>query len=246
MRVASINIEGDLHLDLVTNWLARYQPVVVALQEVFQTDIPRLQGNQYPFAFYAPTVTITHPNQYRVSPRGIMGNLILSQTPMAVSRHYYVGSPDTIPELVDGFPNSPNRVVQQATWLWEEDTYTIANTHFTWSTGGQTSDEQRRTLAALLGAVADWPPHILVGDFNAPRGREIWTELTQHYTDNIPSDITTTIDGNLHRAGPLPIVVDGIFSQPEYQVGPVTVMTGVSDHCAVLAEIAKNSLTMGI
>ena len=39
-----------------------------------------------------------------------------------------------------------------------------------------------------------------------------------HWHDNIPEGYTSSIDPALHKAGPLPLMVDGLFSTPDYRV----------------------------
>ncbi len=82
---------------------------------------------------------------------------------------------------------------------------------------------------------------VLCGDFNAPRGGEIFSELAARYRDNIPAQYTTSIDASLHRAGDLQLMVDGIFTTPEYQASSVLLHSGVSDHYAVTADITKTA-----
>ena len=43
----------------------------------------------------------------------------------------------------------------------------------------------------------------------------------------------------LHRAGPLQLVVDGMFSTDDYSVSEVALHQGVSDHCAITALVSK-------
>jgi endonuclease/exonuclease/phosphatase family metal-dependent hydrolase len=116
--------------------------------------------------------------------------------------------------------------------------YCIATTHLTWTPNAQANIEQEMSIERLILTAAKHPELILCGDFNAPRGRDSFATLAAHYTDNIPSEITTSIDGSLHRAGALELMVDGIFSTPGYEVSDVYLFTGISDHCALLATIS--------
>jgi hypothetical protein len=79
----------------------------------------------------------------------------------------------------------------------------------------------------------------LFGDFNAPRGKEIFSIFTEKLKDNIPLNYETSLDENLHRAGKLTYMVDGCFTTPEYVASDVELRFGVSDHAAVLATITK-------
>ncbi len=92
----------------------------------------------------------------------------------------------------------------------------------------------------MLKILTKIPELILCGDFNSPRGGGgIYDRLATQYRDHIPAHITTTIDGQLHRAGPLQFVVDGLFSSPEYLVNQVQVVGGLSDHMAIVAKLSK-------
>lgn len=90
-------------------------------------------------------------------------------------------------------------------------------------------------------ALLDLTNIIFCGDFNAPRGRQIWSILSSKLKDNVPNEITTTIDGNIHRAGNLQLVVDGLFTSSNYKVCDVQVISGVSDHCAIVAGIEHST-----
>ena len=76
---------------------------------------------------------------------------------------------------------------------------------------------------------------LLGGDFNAPRGGPIFARLARHWTDCIPADVTTSIDPELHRAGALELMVDGMFASPGVRVDSVRMHTGLSDHQGITA-----------
>ncbi|HEY5810705.1 MAG TPA: endonuclease/exonuclease/phosphatase family protein, partial [Povalibacter sp.] len=95
----------------------------------------------------------------------------------------------------------------------------------------------------LKRALAAYPDYVLCGDFNAPRGRPLFSLFTDELglTDHLPPTVTTTIDPQLHRAGALQLVVDTIFSTPHYQVEDVQVLEGISDHKGILATLRRRS-----
>lgn len=72
---------------------------------------------------------------------------------------------------------------------------------------------------------------------NAPRGREIFEKFSEKFTDNVPEEVTTTLDQNIHRVKGLQLVVDGFFSSKNILVQDVKVCDGVSDHKTVLGSI---------
>ena len=94
------------------------------------------------------------------------------------------------------------------------------------------------SVKRLLACLEPEEEFTLCGDFNAPRGGEIFTALAMRYQDNIPLEYASSIDGNLHRKGPLPYMVDGLFTTPSYIASDVSLQSGVSDHCAILATVS--------
>lgn len=85
---------------------------------------------------------------------------------------------------------------------------------------------------------------VLAGDFNIPRGNKVYKQVTKLFKDNIPAEVESTIDPDLHyrntkQAGTLKLVVDYVFSTPKYLVSDVKVTPGVSDHCAIVCVVNK-------
>lgn len=240
-RILSLNIEGDKHFDTVLPFLQAEKPDIMCLQEVFEADIPKfVEATGYSAAF-VPIVEYTQPNQYDISPRGKWGVLTLTAEPTQdVQTSAYKGTLSQVPVFVDGQPNSANRaflavaVGPSAQPLW------IVNTHFTWSGNGQANEDQRQDVVTLLSALQPYSPLVLCGDFNAPRGREIFSRLADRYIDHIPPEVTTTIDGQFHYAGQLELVVDGFFTTPQVTVESIAIQAGLSDHTATVATVHLN------
>ena len=243
LKVISLNIEGDKHYDWVIPFLRSEQPDVVCLQEVFESDVSYLSENLIMHPFYAPTAKIVTRMGNGLSPKGLFGCLILSKAhPLMVWKDYYVGSIDDIPILVDKEPYYMNRVLLGMRVPNDREDISIATTHFTWSSNGQASDEQRIDPENLFALLQKHSPLVLAGDFNAPRGREIFGKLAERYRDNIPINETTSLDSNLHYAkDSITYVVDGLFSSPEYVVEEVRLIGGVSDHKAIVGMVSKTS-----
>ena len=123
--------------------------------------------------------------------------------------------------------------------------YTIGAVNWTWTQDGAVNAKQKEGIARLTAKLEDLEL-VLCGDFNLPRnlpgGNEIYQALTAVWKDNIPADVLTSIDPDLHKAnkherGRLKWMVDYIWTTPMYKVGKVRVVSGVSDHCAVVCEI---------
>lgn len=242
IKLISLNIEGNKHLDdRVLPFLLERKPEVVTLQEVFLSDVPKIEEALGMTGIFIPMADVNYENEH-LPARGLWGILHLTKlNAVEASYQYYYGIEDEIPKFfANQDPNSMNRVLVWQVVEKEGQFYRFATTHFTWSKDGQTIDLQKQTYQSMNEILKTFPDVVLTGDFNAPRGREIFTNLSKSYTDNIPQDITTTIDNNLHKAkANIQFVVDGCFTSKEYKASEVEVVDGVSDHMAVVATISK-------
>lgn len=231
LKLISLNIEGDKHWRRLLPFLDQERPDVVCLQELFQPDLDRLGA--FTTIHYRPTVN------YRGS---LMGPAILTSLPVkSINEKFYLGSADNVPVFTQ--PDSDNRVVLWLTVTKNNQDFTVATTHFTWTPDGRPNPKQRRDLTGLITALEGIPEFVIGGDFNAPRRYSAYQTLAKKFTDHTPPAIKTTVDPRLHYAnrenpGQLALVVDHLFSTPHYRAA-VTVRCGLSDHCALIAEIKK-------
>lgn len=242
MKLVSLNIESHRHLEeRVLPFLLAEKPDVVCLQEVFEVDVPRIKTALGMDGHYLPMANVTETNRHIQHAYGKWGLLQLSRLSITATSHaYYQGGPERLPIFFENNDsNSMNRVVLQMEVKADDQVFRIATTHFIWSTNGDSTPLQLEKLEKLLKILAPQPDLILCGDFNAPRGRETFARLAARYHDNIPPEILTSIDGDFHKAGQLMLMVDGLFTTPEYQVSDVRVVGGVSDHKAIVGEIKK-------
>lgn len=240
IKLVSLNIEADKHLERVKAFLKNEDADIVCLQEVLSNDVEDLKNLLNMDGRYGPTVFIRNKNEMGFTPGNQWGVMVLCKIkPVNFKTYYYVGNPYELPEFKDNYHNSDCRVVVVAEFEKKGKKYTIATTHFTWSKEGETTDFQLEHLEKLLTVLKNYKCVVLCGDFNAPRGKKIWSKLASLYRDNIPREITTTIDQNLHRKKGIQLVVDGMFSTPEFEVGNVVVQSGVSDHMALIASLTS-------
>lgn len=242
MKLISLNIEGHKHLhQRVLPFLIEQQPDVVCLQEVFAVDVPELMATLKMDGQFQVMADVTEVNVHQAHALGEWGVVQLSRFPItALNHHYYFRLPCDLPIFYkNNDPNGMNRVFAWMTVTVDGQSYTIGTTHFTWSVNGASTPEQLRDLDALLKIIDDIPDIVFCGDFNAPRGLETFQRIAARYTDHIPPEITTSIDGQLHKAGNLELMVDGLFSTPQYQISNVQVVSGLSDHKGVVAEIKR-------
>lgn len=241
LKLITVNIEGDNHYDKIFPFFEREQPDVICIQEFFSDDLPIFEEKLGMQGYCIGMWTCSLNNTSRVSKRGEMGVAIFSKLPLISPSHaWYVGDETKIVEMFE--PNvGPEKVSRALLWVdveKEERRYRIATTHFTWSPAGSVTDIQRRDLANLQAILNTLGEVIICGDFNAPRGKEIFDTLASQYKDNVPTDVITTLDNSLHRIKTLePLVVDVLFTTPAYQARNVKVASRVSDHCAIVGEI---------
>ena len=238
--LATLNIEHGRHLPELFEFISKEQPDILCLQEVFALDVELIKNKLRYIGFFSPTTNFTESHGYAVDSRGIWGQMIMLRLGLVedninnmVQEHYYTGSRQDVSKFNN--PESINHVLQVVRVKKDGRPYTIGNTHFTWSAMGQASKLQRQHFQALQQFLDLYPEMLLCGDFNAPRGGEIFQLFTKYFTDNLPPDIQTTIDKNFHYSGrDLKLAVDNIFSTPNYQLSNVRVICGLSDHCAVI------------
>lgn len=239
LKIISLNIEGSKHLNIQEDFFSRQSPHVVCLQEIFEDtyiylkDKFKLEGSFAPM-WKRPSVQNTN------SPFAVMGIAFLTNCEIKkIDTFYYNGSVDKINNFIPGKTSQDllSRAVIVAAINYNGIKYTIGTTHFTWSENGLTSTQQQRDIDSLLKILGNYQEIVFCGDFNAPRGKDIFEKISVNYVDNIPKNYTTSIDGNLHYAGHLDLMVDGLFSTRGYEVSNVKLISGVSDHCAIVANI---------
>lgn len=241
LALACINIERSRHLSRVATFLGAHVPDVVCLQELVADDIAAFKDKLgYKHHFYIPMCRVPEPG----GPRSV-GVGILSRHPFSSTEGICYGGGGSGSDVIDHTSEeakfATNRYsVALVEISWAGEAFTIGTTHFPWTDDARTSDFQRSACDTLLGLLKE-RPLVLCGDFNAPRGKEIFARLAAQWTDHIPPAYATSLDPLLHRAGPLQLMVDGIFSTADYNVSEVALHQGVSDHCAITAHVAMGS-----
>ncbi|HET8581499.1 MAG TPA: endonuclease/exonuclease/phosphatase family protein [Candidatus Paceibacterota bacterium] len=240
LSLISLNIERDRHLPAVEALLQETAPDVACLQEVFEADLPALAKAAEGEALFVPR--IRYP-----SPRGLMpeGLAIISRRGLSdQASACYAGEKAAIPiAAIDGSVEEKQRDQRYsiASCLVEKDgaSYRIVTTHFPWTPDGEADAFQRDALAGLFSVLEPLGEFVLTGDFNAPRGKEIFSAIAERYADAVPPAYGSSIDGRIHRAGPIPYMVDGLFSTQDYRISDVVMRCGVSDHCALAGAIER-------
>jgi endonuclease/exonuclease/phosphatase family metal-dependent hydrolase len=245
LALASVNIERSRHLSRVATFLRAQAPEVVCLQELVRDDLAALaDGLGYQHRFYIPMCRFPEPGGPRT-----LGVGILSQHAFASTEGVRYSGGGSGTDVLDRssedarFQTNRYSVALVGIALGAE-TFTIGTTHFPWTDNARTGDFQRTACDSLL-RLLNGRSLVLAGDFNAPRGEEIFSRLAAQWTDHIPATQTTSLDPVLHRAPHLRLMVDGVFSTDDYSVSGVALHQGVSDHCAITALVAKGSGAVG-
>jgi endonuclease/exonuclease/phosphatase family metal-dependent hydrolase len=239
LKLLTLNIEGDRHIDRVRATLKSHLPDIACLQEVLEEDCSRLAAiGDYQVRFAIRTRMPSAPDHGAKRLRN-WGIAVLTRVPILGQTVTYYADDSRIREFQE--PNDARRALVTTCLQHEGRQYRVATTHFTWSAHGEISDEQRTDFARLKQVLAAYPDYILCGDFNAPRGKEMFAKFVAELglTDHLPSTVTATIDERFHRAGALPYVVDTIFATATYDVRDVQLLEGISDHKGILATIEQ-------
>ncbi len=244
--LVSVNIERSKHLDRVIPFLQSRTPDVACFQELCEADIETIMAacGAQSVHFSPMSRTIDLDNS-----ASVQGPCIMSKYPMLMSRTAtYAGDDSRIPEARVGDQSTydtANYALLTADIAIQSDTVRVCTTHFLWSPRGSVTEKQRVGMRGLVKELEQSGDFVLTGDFNAPRGGEMFNELASRWKDNIPLQYKTSIDVELHRAGKTHAdelatkMVDGLFTTPYYEASEVTLVSGVSDHCAVVADILR-------
>jgi len=245
MKIVSINVEDEKHLERVMPLIETEQPDVLCLLEVCEKDLPHFQRLGYVGEF-APMTNISKQVGLLT-----IGTALLSRFPLSnIGSYYYRGSRELMGTYYeDGITQTQHKAVLHANVTIEEETYCIATTHFTWTPNGEIPNEaQIEDLMKLLAYTRTLAPHLICGDFNIPRHlNPLYERLLEYYTDNIPESYTSSLDPELHKLKDSPkgqlvlnkYMVDYMFTQSPYTATDVRLEFGLSDHAGVVATISK-------
>lgn len=235
----SLNIEGQKHLERVRNFILERRPDVICLQEIQEPDFEQFKKYFGMAGVYAPMTRFS--SNHKLYPNIISGLAILSKNPIVLSNVYhYSGAGEGLPIWSkEKIAETNAYIILSAEIDFGKKKYTIAVTHFVWTPDGEADENQRRALPKMFEVLEKNQSFVLCGDFNAPRGREIFSAIAAKYKDNIPPEYDSSLDPDLHRAKGLKLMVDGLFSTPDYKVEDVKLVCGISDHCAITAKILK-------
>ena len=250
LSIISLNVERSKPLDRIIPFLKEQKPDVFCVQELMERDVAlfaeTLGSVAHVFAPMSLIISETPPN--------VCGTGIFSRLPIRSQEiRTYATKSETMPELDvrdSKTWNNKKFVLPVVDVETEGEIMRVASTHFRWTPDGRADDAQRSDLKELFKEFDSLGEFVVCGDFNAPRGGEIFAALTARLRDNIPPEYDWSVDIPLHRnntalledikkAGLTGLMVDGLFSTPAYTVSNVTLVNGVSDHAAIAATVEK-------
>lgn len=238
LKLLTLNIEHDRHLDRVSDAIATHLPDIVCLQEVFEKDCARLAAVGDYQVKYAISALMPEGGRGNSSPRS-WGVAVLTRVPVHRQTLAYYSEDPRIRIFKES--NDPRRLVLMTELEHEGRFYRVGTTHFTWSMNGAATDDQRADFTRLKQVLLPYPHYVLCGDFNSPRGREMFSRFTDELglVDHLPADVQSTLDPKFHRVPTLELAVDTIFSTQEYRMTQVQVLDGLSDHKGILAQVER-------
>lgn len=237
MKIISVNIERRKHLEKITELIKVEKPDVVFFQEICQRDLAFFEKLIGGTGYYVPMVFKEKVNDYQ-------GIGVVSKLPATHQAKLLVAREDEMQKQIKSsgtgsYQPADYHVLFTTVNNTDGKIYNFASTHLPVTPVGSVTDYQLETIDRVLNLLSVYEDMVLVGDTNAPRGREAFTKLSEHFADNIPEEYYSSLDNELHRAAPLEFMVDVLFTSKEYSVKNTRLVCGVSDHCAVCAEVFK-------
>ncbi len=237
VKLITLNVEKDTHLERQKEFFAREDADILCLHELFYGDYQRLTANDGVEGVFAP---MCHTERADGSD-DVLGSAIITSLPLAdTTAHVYRN--DASPLATYVWRETPQSVLKRTLLTASLEMpggadLRLATTHFTWSANAAVTPEQSLDVSRVLGLLEKEERVVFCGDMNAPRGGEIFGKLAASYKDCVPSSHTTSLDADLHYAGDLQLMVDGLFTSPHYEARDVRLIGGVSDHLAIIATL---------
>jgi endonuclease/exonuclease/phosphatase family metal-dependent hydrolase len=247
LKLACLNIEKFAHVDQIIPALRDGNFDVICLQEVPEDLLSILASRlSASMVFFEPMARIPKTLKNENSAKQSGNDKFISGLALIVRRGRvssnqslcYRRNSQGIPVYKEKSCRS-NYFVQSVVVKKDGREYRIGHTHFTWSANGIPTPEQGRDIQEMLRLCRKFPDLVLCGDFNMPRGGMLWSLMSDVYKDNIPPEELSTLDEVLHRAEPLQLVVDGLFTTPHYEVSRIELFGGISDHKLISAVIVR-------
>lgn len=235
LKLITLNIEGRKHLSTVLNFLKSEDADIICLQEIFKEDFEMIKSELSMNAAFFPMSNRSVPNEHYDQFYGVWGICILCKLDNIKFDSFYYTGKGNIPLFIDN--QSDDRVIGYVSFKKNMKKYVIGTTHFYFTPNGKPTEGQWKSYFSLIKHLKNFDSFVLCGDFNSPRGGEIYTEFTKNFIDHLPKDVDSTIDTTHHKVKDLLLVIDTIFSTKDYKITDVHVKEGLSDHKAIIGYI---------
>jgi endonuclease/exonuclease/phosphatase family metal-dependent hydrolase len=248
MKLASLNVEGLKHWGRINPFLDAEKPDVLCLQEVFEDDAAQVAEHLKMRLVFAPMFLRPKGDPPSLKKEGVA---MLSRVPMEniVIQEYH--TPNKELQIIDeSTEHTLNKTIRRpllsANIRDGGKIISVATTHFTWTPDGLPRDYQYAAAEKLMALLEQFPSLALCGDFNMPRGvNDIYERFAAKYHDAIPASYASSLDPSLHRTKDSPAeaqriaqyMVDYLFLSNDYRASDVRLVSGVSDHCAIVATL---------
>jgi endonuclease/exonuclease/phosphatase family metal-dependent hydrolase len=238
IKSISINVEYGKHIDKVYSLIKKEKPDVICFQEILKEEFEffrkklKMNGISSSLGIFPKIEGVRNSNKY-------VYTAILTKFDILKKYSFRYNSYE--PDIFSFQPKN-SRPIVIAEVIKNKKVYRVANTHFTHlkkTYTGQTDNRQRKALRQMLKILKQFDYLILMGDFNSPRGGEIFGRISRVYKDNIPKKYDSSLDPKLFKLPELKLMIDGLFTTPEYVASEVKLVGNVSDHMAVVANVCR-------
>lgn len=229
LKFLHLNIEGSTHIHRISDFLSQNDIDVLCLQEAPQKFvIEQMPKLGFGYQYFVPMGRWEKYNDN-------LGLAIISKHPFSYTSHTILSKKGAVNN------GDVSRVfhLMEAGLNINDSVYNFLTTHLPVNYPGHVLTEfQLATYTELKNILLTKKSFILTGDFNCPRGVFIFDDLAKSYKDNVPTEITSTIDPVLHRKPSLNLVVDGVFTTQDYKVSELKVLEGLSDHKGIMGSLS--------
>ncbi len=248
MKLVSLNVEWNKHLERVLPFIRAEKPDVLCLQELVESDVPEFEKLGYSSTFLPNTLDrdVTIPGAFGI---GLFTKTDTTEVVRSNTYLYHNEAGTIVPYDKTRVDETMNRGIILNEVVYDNETYLILTTHFPDAPNGSIPTKvQTDDLTKLLRYTNALPPHIICGDFNLPRNENpLYDTLAHEYHNAVPASYRSSLDRAQHRLANVPdaqilftdYMVDHLLLKEPYTARDVRLHFGVSDHAAIVATISK-------
>jgi endonuclease/exonuclease/phosphatase family metal-dependent hydrolase len=251
-KVATLNLWGGQRLDSAIKILREEKPNVLMLQEVRKDPFMLRnirQALDMQSMVFAPMGSYCGPEKMG---QALTGVAILADKELSEDKIHPLGEfnhdPKTAGRFWPEYNDRPlNSVLLTALYPLKDGLVRVATTHGAWvpkADSGEVSVMQKLQTAMMKEYFLTYPDHPIVfgADFNRQVNTAAFCELSPLLRSVLPASVRSTIDP-VHIANKegftLELAVDTICISESLVASDVRVVSGLSDHCMVVATISR-------